>query len=391
MVELNYDLVFEGCHAGGSSALVERTQLAPAAGDGALVAPAKYLSKGGSSTYVYEMRPFAGEALNTVLIDSRTSSANRLEDALVRAIDDGHELLGRIPRVRVTYSQADPAVSFTDMEMPHRLFDGHIRLGTHDGEAVTSEAVYRRARNSSPANAWDILQLSPDTVIFGGWDSTRRARQARFAAVTVGEIYGVLADQDSARPSPSKRSGARIDPMAPSFVISPAQAKEMAASLGDDVSARVKKATKGSDFLIGAIPPGTDAFDGIATREIVRSRVLSFSTLRSLRFGKGAEGDAAIRTLLASIVLSAMARANSELLLRANAHLVEKAAPSLTIDRRFGESAELEPLTIEATDALLEQSFAKAEQEAGINWNGQIYEVEGNPTLPASADATKDE
>lgn len=388
MSNLTYGLLLEASRAGGPSALAERTHLRPAAGDEALIAPAKYAtSKGGNGTYVYETRFIDGEPTRTVLIDSRTSVANRLESALVQAIEEGHSLLERIPRIRVTYSGADPVLSFTDLELPHRAFDAHIRLGSHNGAPVTSDAEYRKARNATPANAFDLLQLSPDTVIFGGWDSTRRAHQARFASTTVGEVIGVLANQEQVQPT--RRSGARIDPVAPSFALSKADIAKLADSLGADAGSKASKAKKASDFLLGAIPPGTEALDGIATRSILRSQVVSFSTLRSLRFGRGADGDAAVRALLAAIILQALARSDSELLLRANTHLVEAESPELTIDRRAGRDEQLDPLTIETADTLLEQAFDRAESAAGLNWHGQIFEVEGNPAIPGAAEATE--
>lgn len=388
MSTLSYALLLEATHTGGPSALTERTHLRPAAGEEALVAPAKYATtKGGNGTYVYETRFVDGEPTRTVLIDSRTSVANRLEAALIQAIEDGHALLGRVPRIKVTYSESDPVLSFTDMELPHRAFDGHVRLGTHNGVPVTEDPTYRNARNATPANAFALLQLSPDTVIFGGWDSTRKAHQARFASTTVGEIIGVLANQE--KPEPTRRSGARIDPLAPSFTLSKTDVAALAQRLGEDAGSKARKAKKASDFLIGAIPPGTDSLDGIATSSILRSQVLSFSTLRSLRFGKGAEGDAAIRALLAAIVLEALVRSDAELLLRANTHLVEKERPELVIDRRYGEDEHLDPLTIESADALFEEAFDRAEKTAGLDWNGQIYEVEGNPVIPGAAEATE--
>lgn len=66
---------------------------------------------------------------------------------------------------------------------------------------------------------------------------------------------------------------------------------------------------KGSIIGLGAIPPSADkgALDGVSVRGIVSSRVLSFTMLRTFHFGKGVEGDAAIRALIAAALLRAMA------------------------------------------------------------------------------------
>jgi len=42
-------------------------------------------------------------------------------------------------------------------------------------------------------------------------------------------------------------------------------------------------------------------------------------------------------------------------------------------------------LTINAADALLSDALAKAEQAAGIRWNGLALDVVGNPAITAGA------
>lgn len=391
MSKLTLDHLDQAARAGGSSALTSRTSLTPVAGEQALVAPAKYADNNGGATYVFENRFLDGEPVKTVLIDSRTSSANRLEDALLDALADEHPVLSRIPRLRVTYSKADPQVDFTEIEAPHRAFDGHFRLGTHDGVAVTEVPEYIAARNATPDSAAALLALSPDTVLFGGWDSTRKARQARFPANVVGEIIGVIANQ-SASPEDviTRRSGARIDPVAPSFDLSQATIKQLNDLLAKDSQGAPKPVKKTSGFLIGAIPPGVTNLDGIATRQIIRSHVVSFASLRRLRFGQGKDGDAAIRALLAAVAIDLITRADSELVLRANAHLREAEAPQLVLDHRFGKFEQIDPPTIDETDTLLQQAYDRAIDVASLDWHGQTFEVEGNPSIPGAADDTKD-
>ena len=166
----------------------------------------------------------------------------------------------------------------------------------------------------------------------------------------------------------------------------------MAEAQSDDLNAkkldgfrRAKGAVKGSEFVLGAIPPGTDAVDGIAATDIIRSHVLSFSTLRRLAFGKGVEGDIAIRALLAAMALSALARSDSELYLRVNCHLVEKAPTAVTLDRRQGESTTFRALTVAEADALLAEAYAFAHEVANVDWSGQVFDVVGNPAVVAGA------
>lgn len=378
----------EASHAGGPSALTSRTSLCPAGGHMASISPAKYTSRQGAS-YVYEDRfNERGEQIRTVLIDSRSSSANRLEDALAQAIFDDHSLLSKMPSIRVSYERGgDDSETYHEYELPHRLVDAHVRLGTVEGEPVTAHPVYRAARNSSLRDLGALLTLSPLSVLFGIWDSTRKARQLRIPSSVVGEIIGVVG---SARET--RRSGARVDPVGASIVIDPADAKALAETQAEDLNPKkldglrkAKSPVRGAEFVIGAIPPGTEALDGIAASEIIRTHVLSFSSLRRLGFGKGPEGDAAIRALLAALALNALARSDSELYLRANCHLVESAPSEVRLDRRQGETESFTALTVAEADVLLDAAYEQASRLAGIEWSGQVLDIDGNPAIVSGA------
>ncbi|WP_035745118.1 type I-U CRISPR-associated RAMP protein Csb1/Cas7u [Haematomicrobium sanguinis] len=400
---LTLDLLNQASRPGGPSALTATTHLAPAGGEQSLVAPAKYTARGqDGSVYLYEDRYLNGELKRTVLIDARTSVANRMEDALNLAIHDGHELLEKLPRVAVEYPGADgqEAITLTDTDLPHRLFDAHLRLATKDGQPVTATEQYRNARNATPGNAKALLDLSPISILFGSWDSTRKSNQVRFPSAIVGEIIGVIGDrQDEA--APTKRSGARIDPVGAKIQVKPEAAREIAETQKAEISEKqYKKLTgkrtddknvSGAELGLGAIPPSSEALDGIATSDIIRTYVLSFSTLRRLRFGTGPDGDAAIRALLAALAINAMVRNDSELNIRANCHLVETEEPQITLDLRHGNSATIKPLTIEDADQLLQDAYNQAKDKADIEWNGQVFTVQGNPAITANASDQEDQ
>lgn len=390
MEKLTLETLNEAARPGGPSALSSVTHLAPAAGEHALISPAKYTSRGtDGSAYLYEDRYIDGSLVRTVLIDARTSVANRMEDAINLAIEDEHELLSKLPRTAVQYSdQNGGTYQLSDTELPHRLFDAHLRLSTLDGQPLTSNDAYRAARNATNNNAMPLLNLSPTTVLFGGWDSTRKSNQVRFPSAIVGEIIGVIGDQES-QASPTKRSGARIDPVGAKIQFTPEAAQQAAEVQKDELSEKTYKnlssarkgMVSGADLGLGAIPPSSEALDGIATRDIIRSYVLSFSTLRRLRFGTGPDGDASIRVLLAALAINGMVRNDSELYLRANCHLVETGEPVITLDRRFGNQDAIDPLTIDDADELLQMSYDQAQSKAGISWDGQVLTVTGNPAV----------
>lgn len=396
MTSIDLPLLLSATSAGGSTALSSVTALLPAAGPHATIAPAKFVTARSSDhTYAYETRFVEGEPQRAVLIDSSQSQVNRVEAALVAAITDGNSVLARIPRVRVTYTLADRVETYGDLTLPHRIFDAHVRAGTVDGVPTTDSPVYRAARDSTPLDASALLNLSPSSIVFGSWDASRRSRQGRWPSALTGEIIGVLADQRDESPKPLK-GGARVDPFGMRAEVDGATLLELAEAQRDELSpgtfgAIVQEAKKlksgermsASRLGFGGIPPTLAQLGGVACSRIIRSHVLSFATLRQVRFGAGARGDASIRAVLAALALDGLVRANSELYLRAHCHLVEASVPTATVDRRNGHHEEMTLPSIDEADALLAAALDDARSEAGLDWHGQILEVTGNPAILA--------
>lgn len=398
---ITYTDLLAACRRGGASTLTSVTELRAAAGPHASVAPAKFVNRTGS-TFAFETRFIDGEAVTVALLDSKQSQVNRAETALSLAVRDGEETAAKVPHITVDYGDKD----YTDLELPHRAFDGHIRAGTLDGTPVTKTEIFQSLRNCTPANARALLEASPFSLVGGAWDATRKADQARFRSAVVGEIIGVLADQDAAPDNlASQRGGARVDPVALSVQLTGSDLQKILDAQRDELSAktikkiqdeikRVKKDERisASSLGLGAIPPQLDALGGVACSRIIRSWVLSFATLRQIRFSAGAEGDAACRALLAALGLSAVARAEQELYLRANCDLVEAGTPVVTLDERFGNSRDLDPLTVEDADTLLEEAISTAADKAGVTWNGQNLLVTGEQSIIKGAvDDAEDE
>lgn len=393
-----YDRLTEACSPGGASVLTAVTELAPAAGAHAAVAPARYVS-GSQATYAFETRYIDEQPMTVVLIDSKPSQLNRVEQALADSVRDGDGLFSRTPHIVVHYPDRDLA----DYEAPHRAFDGHIRAGTVDGNPVTQHPVYRAARDATPGDARALLTLSPVSLAFGAWDSTRRSNQGRYRSTLVGEIIGVLADQSGNGTSVPKRGGARRDEVAPSVRVSPADLEKLLVAQEDELSIKnveaLRKAAKNpkqttvsaAALGLGSIPPSLETLGLVACQRIIRSHVLSFSALRQLRFGGTLEADVACRSLLAALSLAALARSNEELLLRANCDLVESAAPVYSLDRRNGQVEEVLPLDRRTTDELLKIAIERAVELASIEWNGQVFEVVGNPIVHGGAVADEED
>lgn len=391
MTILIFEDLLKACTSGGASTLVSVTELEPAAGAHASVAPAKFVD-GRSSVFAFETRFIDGEAARVVLLDSKQSQLNRAEDAIMQDIRAEHPLLGKIPRMLVTYSDGQ---KFSDMELPHRFADGHFRAGTIDGELATANEKYRALRNATPADMSAILNTAPAAAVFGAWDSTRKKNQVRLRSALVGEIIGVLADQGSdGQYQQSRRGGARLDTVAMSVQLEPKDMGKLIDSLGAELSGKkvdellgeIKKAKKdkklsASPLGLGGLPPNLDALGGVACSKIIRSWVLSFAALRQLRFGDNEGANVAGRVLLAAFALVAIARAERELYLRANCDLVELGTPVVTLDERYGNKRILDPITVEFADQLLEQAIDHAGSTGVADWKGQILHVDGNPVI----------
>lgn len=409
MRTLDLELLLTAASAGGPSCLASTTRLRPAGGLHTAVAPAKYLQGTGSSAksvYVYERRFLDGAARHTVLIDSKQSQLNRLEAELDRARQDGHPQLSRLPHVQVTYGEGAAAQTYTDLVLPHRVYDAHVRAGTVDGVPTTQTELYRSVRDASPADARALLDVSPITLVLGGWDSSRRSRQGRWRSALVGEIVGFVPGVGLAAeaiPDPGRRGGARIDPVGMQMQVSGTALKQMAEAQRSELSAsnfaKVSKQADGAkdkpvgaaELGFGGIPPALSSLGGVACEPILRTHVLSFAALRQIRFGAGPEGDAACRALLAALALAGLARSDAELCLRANCDLVEDGATAMTLDQRGGRELALSAPDIAAADALLEAALQRAEQLAGVTWTGLALSVMGNPEVVRGAAAEEDD
>ena len=398
------DLI-ENVKLGGGSVITSITELEPAAGPHASVAPAKFVD-GSKSVFAYENRYIEDDAQKVVLIDSKQSELNRAEAAIEQGRQYGDEAAVKIPRAVVTYKTENGSVEYTDMELSHRIFDGHFRAGRVDGKPITENDQYRALRNCTPADMSALLNTAPATLLFGAWDSTRKSNQVRLRSALVGEIIGVLADQDpGAEHRQARRGGARVDAVAASVKLAP---KDMESLVNDqanelspgnlkknrDAIAAASKAknkdaahVSASGIGLGSIPPVLEETGAVACRRIIRSWVLSLATLRQLRFGQDETKNVAARALLAALGLNAIARAERELYIRANCDLIESSAPVVTLDQRFGEKKEFAPLTVKQADQLLLEAIEYAKEAGVADWNGQTFNVDGNSSIIANATA----
>ncbi|MDN5857249.1 MAG: type I-U CRISPR-associated RAMP protein Csb1/Cas7u [Pseudonocardia sp.] len=372
------------------------TDLQPAAGAHASVAPAKFAApRSDHGQYAYETRYDDGSPHHTVVIDSKQSQLNRVEEGLRAAIGDGHAALARLPRVVVSYESGGRSIEYSDLDLPHRIYDGHIRAGTVDGQPTTQHDAYIGVRDAHPGNASALLAMSPVSLVLGSWDSSRAARQGRWRSVLVGEIVGFCEPPGQ---TPALKGGARVDPHGMRIELTGVALKALAERQRAELSrstfekavksadaAKADKRAKTSVVGLGGIPPTLEALAGVACRKIVRSHVLSFSALRQIRFGTGPDGDAACRALLAALALAGLARSDAELVLRANCDLVEAAPTRVTLHERAGRSREFEAMSIGEADALLAAALDHAGRVADVTWSGVVLRITGDPAIGAGA------
>src|SRR5687767_2757138 len=126
--QLTYDLIRQSLE-GSASAIRRRAALQPAGGNGDKVFPPTYLD----GPYAEEKRVINGEKVETVLLDSVQSQANRMELALLKAVRRG---IIELPlwEVDFTGTKVSDVGVISALEAPHRLSDAIFRDSMLNGK-----------------------------------------------------------------------------------------------------------------------------------------------------------------------------------------------------------------------------------------------------------------
>jgi len=316
-----------------------RSVLQPAAGPGTKVFPPTHAG----GVYATERRRIpvkdeSGTVISTreadcVLLDSVQSQANRIEDALQQAIDDGRLTM---PLIVVNFGDTVADVQrVTSLQAPHRAADAILRDSlTAQKDEKGKPLPFRKSEvgkaitDSSLSNATGLFRYCPHALFLGVWDSTgpKGGLGAKFARALVSEIVGIDAAYGI-------RTGSRIDPLQ-------IRAGAKVVRLGDGSwnlaeGENAKSAVSPSEINHGNIPPtfgkyakgaegrdpltdkdarqGAIAAGGVTVDYAEHTAVLSLPQLRRLRFPlngalntdakKQAEIDNAARTVLAALSL----------------------------------------------------------------------------------------
>lgn len=406
----------------GAVAIRARTRLQPAGGPGDKVFPPTFgdtltvrLSEGEhhKTKYAMEKRRIDGEDVWCVLLDSVASQANRMEEALQRAWDEGRL---RFPLVRVDFTGAtdeDPALDLsslggdgylTSLEVPHRLADALLRDSMLGDLRFRASGPGRAFTEASPHDATAVYALSPHALVFGMWDSTgpKGGQGAKFQRALVSEIVGVGA-------VPGRKTASRIDPAGIELNAGPVYAAADAVeewTVHEDEAVRGKggkpelfsrkksdKAGKPSSINHGNVTPTIDSEAGGVTLDYgLQTTVLSLPALRRLRFPRTVGGERqdndrlpaaehAARTALAALALAAVAYQRDEGYdLRSRCAFAPEGPIELEVVSRNGEDAGRFSLSPDAAAELLQEAAAAAEK-VGMGWPTEPVDLLPAPQL----------
>jgi CRISPR-associated protein Csb1 len=115
------------------------------------------------------------EVVQTFLLDSVQSQANRLELARLRAYDNRRI---RMPLLQLVFGGdgADQTVQeigrIAALEAAHRMCDAIFRDSNHNGVPFRQAAIGAALNNARTADATAVFGLCPTALLFGFWDST---------------------------------------------------------------------------------------------------------------------------------------------------------------------------------------------------------------------------
>jgi len=369
--------------AENAAAFRSRTRLQPAGGEGDKVFPPTYAG----AVYAKEDRQINGVKVPCVLLDSVQAQANRLEEALQRAVDAG--TLNGVPVLNVDFTGIgllDEVGRVSSLEAPHRIADAILRDSLYNGQPFRKSELGKSLDQASLQNATPLYKLCPTALIFGLWDSTgpKGGLGAKFQRALVSEIIGVNAEI-------GVKTSSRIDPLGMRAAAKVIKKTDGSYELAGD---KAKDGVSPSEVNHGNIPPSVNAVGGATLDYAEQTVVLSLPALRKLRFpvdGKTTpERDAAARTVLAALALTATAlAAESGFDLRSRCLLW----PTDVLKWELLETPGKAPteFTITAKDAikLLEEAVAVAEK-LGLVWQKEPVKLTPSPNLVALLKRSQD-
>ena len=377
--------------SGTAAAFRSRTKLQPAGGEGDKVFPPTY----SGAVYAAEKRrlPEFEEPVECVLLDSVQSQANRIEEALQDASDEGRI---QIPIIEVDFSDIpvvepgakaeglfEPIGRVTSLEAPHRVADAILRDSELDGVPFRDTPAGKKIGYANLRNATPLFEICPTALVLGIWDSTgpKGGLGTKFQRALVSEIIGVNVSYGT-------KTSSRIDPLAiRKDAAQIYETPDRGWTLSPDEAAQEKKKPKlkgkdgkPSEANHGNIVPslsdtsrdGIPLAGGVTIALAEQMTVISLPALRRLQFpidGKAtAEGNHAGRTVLAALGLCGAVLATERGLdLRSRCLLWPTAPLKWELLNRPGQDATDFELDGDLAIGLLNEAIQQAES-AGLPW-----------------------
>jgi CRISPR-associated protein Csb1 len=396
--------------AGNKAAIRHRIHLVPAEGPGGKIFPPTHVG----GIYAWEQRRLADDKIvNTVLLDSVQSQANRMEQALLRAYQAGQL---KLPIIQMDFSEKFPDVGIiTTLDAPHRIADAIFRESKFEERRFRDSEIGQAFISSTTRNATGLFRYCPHALIFGVWDSGNLEGKGgnRFQRAVVSEIVGINAEA-------GVRTRSRIDPLVLSgtdlyqtpdggWTISPDQAEK------DEKNNPKKYGKKLSELNLGNVTPDLVRYGGdrpIRTKNeqirpddvlaggvtldyAVQTWVLSLPALRRLSFpvkgNKMSENELnnAARTVLAALALAGFCHMQEQGYdLRSRCLLIpENGIPSFELIGNDGKS-ETFNLDAAAADDLYAQAVENA-KSLGLPWQEEAIELVPEERLIEAASASR--
>ena len=369
-----------------------RAKLQPAGGEGDKVFPPTYAD----AAYAQELRRVPGyeSPVRCVLLDSVQSQANRAEEALQDAIDEGRI---KIPVVEVDFTDIpviepgstaeglfEPIGRVTSLEAPHRIADAILRDSELNGHPFRTTDEGKKIVMATLRNATPLFELCPTALVYGIWDSTgpKGGLGVKFQRAVVSEIIGVDA-------AIGNKTSSRIDPLGIMLKAGPVYVGNDGTWTTDKDEAKVDKKKpllvgkegKPSEVNHGNIVPSLSEtsrdplgeFDriyvagGVTIRYAEQTTVISLPALRRLRFPLSTnskttpEVNLAAQTVLAALALcGATLAAEKGLDLRSRCLLALTEKPTWEIVTGDGSSPQTFALSAKEAIELLDEAIQLA-------------------------------
>ncbi len=390
--------------AGGAVAIRAIARLEPAGGPADKVFPPTYVKEKQSTTkYAFETRKVEGRDVQTVLLDSVASQANRIEESLLDGWRRG-EL--KFPVISVDFSSVEALADLeqiTSLQAPHRVADAILRDSVDaNGTPFRQTSVGVSCTDARPNHATAMYLHCPTALLFGVWDSTgpKGGLGAKFQRCVVSEIVG----HDAVA---GVKVASRIDPMAIEKKAGPVFEAKVGGGEWTSIEAEAvfekgkpkpfsRKGgggDKGTPATInhGNIPPSIDHdAGGVTMSHAVHTVVISLAGLRRLRFQRRADGsvipaqerdgvEVAARTALAALALAGVVyQRRNGYDLRSRSLLV--ASEPLEFELISSDGGTPKHVVVDDVAALL-RAASDAAAALGLGWDSAPFTLTPTPKL----------